>query len=85
VIRAIVDCVAVFASKIGSCPKESLKGAGIEPVDGYAHQHIEKSVLDYFKKYVEKVRDGEIVHLPRKDAEIRSGALVSAELAGEES
>jgi len=51
----------------------------------YAHKYIEKSVLDYFKNYVQKVWDGEIVHLPRKDAEIRTGALVSAESAVEES
>jgi nitrogen fixation protein NifB len=78
VIRAINDCVAVFASKIGSCPKETLKAAGIEPVDRYAHEFTEKSVLAYFKDYLEKVQRGEVVHIPRGDAEIRTGALVAA-------
>lgn len=77
VVRAINDCVAVFVSKVGRCPRETLQAAGIEPVDRYAFEFIEKSLLAYFKEYLEKVRSGEIVHVSRGDAEIRSGALVA--------
>lgn len=76
-VRAINDCVAVLASKIGRCPKETLKAAGIEPVDRYAYEFIEKAVLSYFKEYVKRVQSGEIVHVERGDAEIRQGALLA--------
>ena len=78
VIRAINDCVAVFVAKIGACPKDSLKAAGIDPVDGYAHEFIEQSVIAYFKEYVEKVRRGEIAHIDKGDADIRQGAYIAA-------
>ncbi len=78
VIRAINDCTAVFVAKIGGCPKEGLLKAGIEPVDRYAHEFIEQSAISYFKDYLEKIEQGEIVHKPRGDAEIRQGALTAA-------
>jgi nitrogen fixation protein NifB len=77
VIRAINDCTAVFVAKIGGCPKETLKKAGIEPVDKYALAFIEQSAIAYFKEYVEKVKSGEIDHVERGDAAIRQGALVA--------
>ena len=49
--------------------------AGIEPVDEYAHEFIEKSAIAWFKAYLDKVNSGEIVHDVRGDAEIRQGAL----------
>jgi nitrogen fixation protein NifB len=76
VIRAINDCVAVFVAKIGGCPKNDLIVAGIEPVDRYAYEFIEQSALIYFKDYLERVKRGEIAHIPRGDAEIRQGALI---------
>lgn len=78
VIRAINDCVAVFVAKIGGCPKDSLKAAGIDPVDKYAHEFIEQSAIAYFKEYLEKVKSGAIVHEARGDAQIRQGAYVAA-------
>ena len=78
IIRAINDCVAVFASKIGGCPKDTLKQAGIEPVDSYAHEFIERSVIAYYKAYLDQVESGEIVHQAKGDAEIRQGAYVAA-------
>ena len=78
VIRAINDCHAVFVAKIGACPKEDLKTAGIDPVDQYANQFIEQSAIAYFKEYVEKVSSGEITHIVKGDAEIRQGALIAA-------
>jgi nitrogen fixation protein NifB len=81
VIRAINDCTAVFVAKIGGCPKGDLIEAGIEPVDAYAHEYIEKSALTYFKNYLAKVKSGETLHINRGDADIRQGALISVEEA----
>ena len=78
VIRAINDCAAVLVAKIGGCPKETLRKAGIEPVDKYALEFIEQSAIAYFKEYMEKVKTGEIQHAERGDAAIRQGALVAA-------
>ncbi len=78
VIRAINDCHAVFVAKIGACPKDELTAAGIEPVDRYAHEFIEKSAIAYFRDYLTKVKSGEVVHTDRGDAAIRQGAFVAA-------
>src|SRR6266545_2270507 len=78
VIRAINDCHAVFVAKIGGCPKADLIKAGIEPVDQFAHEFIEKSAIGWFKSYLDKIKSGEIEHVQRGDAEIRQGALVAA-------
>src|SRR5699024_11916307 len=68
----INDCHAVFVAKIGGCPKSDLQAAGIEPVDQFAHEFIEKSAIAWFKSYLDKVNSGEIQHVVRGDAEIRS-------------
>ncbi len=81
IIRAINDCHAVFVAKIGGCPKNDLKAAGIDPVDQFAGEFIEQSAIAYFKNYLDKVKRGEIAHVARGDAEIRQGALTSAEAA----
>jgi nitrogen fixation protein NifB len=79
VIRAINDCHAVFVAKIGGLPEgRSQAKAGIDPVDQYAHQHIEQSVIAYFMDYVGRVRAGEITHQSRGDADIRQGAFIAA-------
>jgi nitrogen fixation protein NifB len=78
IIRAINDCHAVFVAKIGGCPKSDLIKAGIEPVDQFAHEFIEKSAIAWFKSYLDKVKAGEISHVERGDAEIRQGALTVA-------
>jgi nitrogen fixation protein NifB len=78
VIRAINDCHAVFVAKIGGCPKDDLRKAGIDPVDQYAHEYIEQSALAYYIDYVAKVKSGEIVHQLRGDADIRQGAYIAA-------
>lgn len=77
VIRAINDCTAVFMSRIGNCPREGLLKADIEPVDRFALEYIEQSAITYYREYLERIRNGEIVHKRRGDAEIRQGALVS--------
>jgi nitrogen fixation protein NifB len=78
VIRAINDCHAVFVAKIGGCPKADLVTAGIDPVDQFAHEFIEKSAIAWFKSYLDKVNNGEITHVGRGDAEIRQGGLTAA-------
>ena len=78
IIRAINDCSAVFVAKIGGCPKETLRTAGIDPVDRYALEFIEQSAIAYFKEYLEKVKAGAIRHTERGDAAIRQGGLVAA-------
>lgn len=78
VIRAINDCHAVFVAKIGGCPKKDLAAAGIDAVDEYAHEFIEKSAITYFKAYLDKLKAGEIEHVVKGDAELRQGALVQA-------
>jgi hypothetical protein len=60
------------------CPKDELKAAGIEPVDQYAHEFIEKAALTWFADYRARVVKGEIVHQERGDAAIRQGAFTSA-------
>ncbi len=68
----------MFVAKIGGCPKSDLIKAGIEPVDQFAHEFIEKSAITWFKSYLDKVKSGEIEHVQRGDAEIRQGALTAA-------
>jgi nitrogen fixation protein NifB len=51
IVGAINDCHAVLVSKIGACPRDELQAAGIEPVDAYAHEFIEKAALDWFADY----------------------------------
>ncbi|RXG95270.1 nitrogenase cofactor biosynthesis protein NifB [Bradyrhizobium zhanjiangense] len=78
IMRGIHDCHAVFVSKIGGCPKSNLIKAGIEPVDQYAYEFIEKSAIAWFRSYLDKVKRGEIQHVQRGDAAIRQGSLISA-------
>jgi nitrogen fixation protein NifB len=78
IIRAISDCHAVLVAKIGGCPKADLRAAGIDPVEEYAGQFIEKSAITWFKNYLEKVASGEIAHQRRGDADIRQGAYIAA-------
>lgn len=65
IMRDIRDCHAVFVAKIGGCPKSGLIKAGIEPVDQFAYEYIEKSTIAWFRAYVGKVKRGEIQHVQR--------------------
>ena len=78
IVEAINDCHAVLVSKIGACPRDELKAAGIEPVDEHAHEFIEKAALTWFAGYRARIAAGEIVHQPRGDARIRQGAYTAA-------
>ena len=77
ILSAINDCHAVLVSKIGACPRDELKAAGIEPVDAYAHEFIEKAALSWFSDYRARIASGEIEHQPRGDARIRQGAYTA--------
>ena len=74
IVNAINDCHAVLVSKIGACPRDELKAAGIEPVDQYAGDFIEKAALAWFTGYRGRIASGEITHQARGDARIRQGA-----------
>jgi len=78
IVTAINDCHAVLVAKIGACPKDELKAAGIEPVDQYAHEFIEKAALSWFADYRARVASGETIHQDRGDAAIRQGAYTAA-------
>ncbi len=78
IITAINDCHAVLVSKIGACPRDELKAAGIEPADKYAFEFIEKAALSWFSDYRARVAKGEIAHMERGDAAIRQGAYLAA-------
>ncbi|HOY02983.1 MAG TPA: NifB/NifX family molybdenum-iron cluster-binding protein, partial [Zoogloea sp.] len=78
IVNAINDCHAVLVSKIGACPRDELKAAGIEPVEEYAHEFIEKAALNWFADYCTRVASGAIVHQERGDARIRQGAVMAA-------
>ncbi|HEX5806236.1 MAG TPA: nitrogenase cofactor biosynthesis protein NifB [Macromonas sp.] len=78
IVNAINDCHAVLVSKIGACPRDELSAAGIEPVDQYAHEYIEKAALTWFADYCSRVASGAISHQTRGDARIRNGALTQA-------
>ncbi|MEM5317652.1 nitrogenase cofactor biosynthesis protein NifB [Paraburkholderia sp. JHI869] len=70
IIHAINDCHAVLVAKIGLCPRKSLLEAGIEPVDMYAHEPIEKAALAWLTDYCGRLATGEIDHTDRGDATI---------------
>lgn len=78
IVNAINDCHAVLVAKIGACPRDELKTAGIEPVDQYAYEYIEKAAVSWFNDYRKRVASGEIQHTPRGDAAIRQGAFKAA-------
>jgi nitrogen fixation protein NifB len=71
----------VLVAKIGACPRDELKAAGIEPVDAYAHEFIEKAALSWFADYCQRVADGRLVHQVRGDASIRQGAYTPEAVA----
>ena len=67
VVRALSDCVAVLASRIGRCPQERLREAGIEPVQEHAFAWIEEAVLAHLGSYADRVARGEVAHAPRPE------------------
>ncbi|WP_164963943.1 nitrogenase cofactor biosynthesis protein NifB [Rubrivivax sp. JA1026] len=81
IVQALADCHAVLVAKIGACPRDELQRAGIEPVDRYAHEFIEKAALAWFADYRERIASGAVVHQPRGDARLRLGAFTGTAAA----
>ncbi|GBF86101.1 NifB protein [Aphanothece sacrum FPU3] len=52
IIKAISDCQGVLAAKIGNCPQEELRKAGVEPFEAY--DVIDKVALDFYQQYQQK-------------------------------
>ncbi len=52
IIKAISDCQAVLVSKIGHCPQEELRKAGLEVVEAY--DVIEKVAREFYEQYLQK-------------------------------
>lgn len=52
IIKAIADCKGVLASKIGACPQEQLRSAGIEPVEAF--DTIDAAAVDFYQLYLTK-------------------------------
>jgi nitrogen fixation protein NifB len=77
VVNAINDCHAVLVAKIGACPRDELLAAGVEPVDQYVGEFIEKAALEWFNDYRGRIASGAITHQARGDAQIRQGAFTS--------
>lgn len=50
ILKMLSDCKAVLVSKIGHCPQEQLKAAGIEAVEAY--DAIETVALEYYQKWL---------------------------------
>jgi nitrogen fixation protein NifB len=50
ILGALHGCAAVLVAKIGRCPREELKRAGIEVVQDYAHEYIEASLLAWYQR-----------------------------------
>ncbi len=78
IVNAINDCHAVLVAKIGACPRDELKAAGIEPVDQFAHEFIEHGLLSWFNDYRARISRGEVEYQTRGDASIRQGAYLAA-------
>jgi nitrogen fixation protein NifB len=50
ILRALADCSALFAARIGEGPKAKLASAGIEPVDAFPFGLIEDSISAWHAK-----------------------------------
>jgi len=58
--RALQDCRAVFAARIGHGPRARLEAAGIEPVVEYAFQPVETAILAWFRAHAERAARDEV-------------------------
>lgn len=50
IMRALQDCSALFAARIGDGPRAKLAAAGMLPVDEYAFKEIEPSIKTWYEK-----------------------------------
>jgi nitrogen fixation protein NifB len=49
VIQALEGVTIVLCSKIGDCPKDALKAAGIQASDEFAHEWIEAGIVSWYQ------------------------------------
>lgn len=49
IIQSISDCKGVLASKIGHCPQDELRKAGLQPFEGY--ESIDKLALQFYEQF----------------------------------
>jgi nitrogen fixation protein NifB len=49
ILEILSDCAAVLVAQIGTCPRERLAAAGIEPVDAHAFEPIEVALLAWLR------------------------------------
>ncbi|MGF6980160.1 nitrogen fixation protein NifB [Paraburkholderia sp. JPY465] len=82
-IHAISDCHAVLVAKVGLCPRKELSQAGIEPVDQYAYETIEKAALIWFIEYCSRITKGVTVHVERGAPGIRQKTSITATAAAD--
>ena len=52
IIKSISDCKGVLAAKIGPCPQEELRKAGLEPYEAY--DIIDNVAINFYKDYMQK-------------------------------
>jgi nitrogen fixation protein NifB len=52
ILQAIADCQGVLCNKIGTCPQEKLRQAGIEPFEDY--DAIAQSARKFYAKFMQK-------------------------------
>lgn len=57
---------------------ERATGVMIQPMLKMHHELFEKSVISWFRSYLDRVKSGEIQHVKRGDASIRQKAVISA-------
>ena len=50
IVRALSDCRAIFAARIGDGPRKKLAAAAIEPVDAYAFEPVEAALCAWHAK-----------------------------------
>ncbi|MEI6063034.1 MAG: nitrogenase cofactor biosynthesis protein NifB [Pseudanabaena sp. ELA748] len=53
IISSIADCKAVLTAKVGNCPQESLRKAGIEPVEAY--DAIDTVAKEFYAKFLKQI------------------------------
>jgi nitrogen fixation protein NifB len=52
IMRALQDCSALFAARIGNGPRGKLAAVGMLPVDEYALKEIEPSIEAWHAKFI---------------------------------
>lgn len=54
IIALLRDCRALFVSRIGPCPRDTLEEAGIEPLEQYADRPIQAALVEFYEESCER-------------------------------